>query len=167
MDRLRHQRNTIRSAATHVIAAATEALQETEPTHTDLQVLLNELGDKDHGLAEINAKIEELVIDDNEFEAEFTETLEYHEMICHSISRVCSNMNFRAVIGWLLTVASPLRGQEAVHTGGRYGNQPSVSAKAAASSQYVQQPKLKTEGSVQRPLFLENDKAIAAEPRAR
>lgn len=135
MDRLRHQRYAIRSAATRVIAAATKALQETEPTHTDLQVLLNKLDNKDHGLAEINAKIEELVIDDDEFEAEFTEVLEYHEMICHAIRRVRSNMTFRTVIGWLPTVASHLRGQEAVHTGGRYGNQPSVSAKATASSQ--------------------------------
>lgn len=36
MDRLRRQCDTIRSAATRVIAAATETLQETEPMHTDL-----------------------------------------------------------------------------------------------------------------------------------
>ncbi|KAL1473950.1 hypothetical protein MTO96_038345 [Rhipicephalus appendiculatus] len=63
MDCLRRNRGGVRAAATRLITSATEALQFENPSPADLQVILDDLQDKDATLAELNQKIADLMTD--------------------------------------------------------------------------------------------------------
>ncbi|XP_037502613.1 uncharacterized protein LOC119377081 [Rhipicephalus sanguineus] len=88
MDRLRRTRGVIRAAATKLITSATEALQAENPSPTDLQVILDDLQDKDTTLADLNQKIADITTDGAEYEEEVTMALDYHDKIRNTMSRV-------------------------------------------------------------------------------
>ncbi|KAL1467384.1 hypothetical protein MTO96_042227 [Rhipicephalus appendiculatus] len=86
MDRLRRNRGVVRAAATRLITSATEALQLENPAPADLQVILDDLQDKDTTLADLNKKIADLMTDGAEYEEELTASLEYHDKIRNTMS---------------------------------------------------------------------------------
>ncbi|KAL1466543.1 hypothetical protein MTO96_026581 [Rhipicephalus appendiculatus] len=86
MDRLRRNRGVVRAAATRLITSATEALQLENPDPADLQVILDDLQDKDTTLADLNKKIADLMTDGAEYEEELTASLEYHDKIRNTMS---------------------------------------------------------------------------------
>ncbi|KAL1465941.1 hypothetical protein MTO96_006181 [Rhipicephalus appendiculatus] len=88
MDRLRRNRGVVRAAATRLITSATEALQLENPAPADLQVILDDLQDKDTTLADLNKKIADLMTDGTEYEEELTAALEYHDKIRNTMSRI-------------------------------------------------------------------------------
>ncbi|KAL1466386.1 hypothetical protein MTO96_042771 [Rhipicephalus appendiculatus] len=88
MDRLRRNRGVVRAAATWLITSATEALQSENPAPADLQVILDDLQDKDTTLADLNKKTADLMTDGAEYEEELTAALEYHDKIRNTMSRI-------------------------------------------------------------------------------
>ncbi|KAL1470022.1 hypothetical protein MTO96_040720 [Rhipicephalus appendiculatus] len=88
MDRLRRNRGVVRAAATRLITSATEALQLENPAPADLQVILDDLQDKDTTLADLNKKIADIMTDGLEYEEELTAALEYHDKIRNTMSRI-------------------------------------------------------------------------------
>ncbi|KAL1448760.1 hypothetical protein MTO96_044006, partial [Rhipicephalus appendiculatus] len=88
MDRLRRNRGVVRAAATRIITSATEALQLENTAPADLQVILDDLQDKDTTLADLNKKIADLMTDGAEYEEELTAALEYHDKIRNTMSRI-------------------------------------------------------------------------------
>ncbi|KAL1433846.1 hypothetical protein MTO96_012185 [Rhipicephalus appendiculatus] len=88
MDRLRRNRGVVRAAATRLITSATEALQLENPAPADLQVILDDLQDKETTLADLNKKIADLMTDGAEYEEELTAALEYHDKIRNTMSRI-------------------------------------------------------------------------------
>ncbi|KAL1471665.1 hypothetical protein MTO96_039807 [Rhipicephalus appendiculatus] len=88
MDHLRRNRGVVRAAATRLITSATEALQLENPSPADLQVVLDDLQDKDTTLADLNKKIADLMTDGAEYEEELTVALEYHDKIRNTMSRI-------------------------------------------------------------------------------
>ncbi|KAL1487026.1 hypothetical protein MTO96_046699 [Rhipicephalus appendiculatus] len=88
MDRLRRNRGVVRAAATRLITSATEALQLENPAPANLQVILDDLQDKDTTLADLNKKIADLMTDGAEYEEELTAALEYHDKIRNTMSRI-------------------------------------------------------------------------------
>ncbi|KAL1436396.1 hypothetical protein MTO96_049756 [Rhipicephalus appendiculatus] len=93
MDRLRRNRGVVRAAATRFITSATEALQLENPAPADLQVILDDLQDKDTTLADLNKKIADLMTDGAEYEEELTAALEYHDKIRNTMSRIRDLLN--------------------------------------------------------------------------
>lgn len=57
---------------------------------------------------EFNAKFEELVTDEDKYEAEFAEALSYQEKICNAVCRVRLSLHSGADIGSLPTATSTL-----------------------------------------------------------
>ncbi|KAL1436403.1 hypothetical protein MTO96_049637 [Rhipicephalus appendiculatus] len=85
MDRQRRNRGVVRATTTRLITSATEALQLENPSPADLQVILDDLQDKDTMLADLNKKIADLMTDGAEYEEELIAALEYHDKICHTM----------------------------------------------------------------------------------
>ncbi|KAL1421980.1 hypothetical protein MTO96_022551 [Rhipicephalus appendiculatus] len=88
MDRLRRNRGVVRAAATRLITSAAEALQLENPAPAGLQVILDDLQDKDTTLADLNKNISDLITDGAEYEEELTAALEYHDKIRNTMSRI-------------------------------------------------------------------------------
>ncbi|KAH6945495.1 hypothetical protein HPB50_008785 [Hyalomma asiaticum] len=84
MDRLLRRRGALRAAATRLISSATEALQAEHPSLTDLEVILDDLQDKNSMLAALDEKIADFIGYSDDYEEE---ALQYHEKIRDTASR--------------------------------------------------------------------------------
>ncbi|KAH7984718.1 hypothetical protein HPB52_023583 [Rhipicephalus sanguineus] len=94
--------------------SATEAMQAEIPSPTDLQVLLDDLEDKNTTLAGLNQTIADITTDGTEYEKEVTMALDYHDKILNTMSRVCYLLKSaaRPADGAAPGVASETRSQE-------------------------------------------------------
>ncbi|KAL1420334.1 hypothetical protein MTO96_024354 [Rhipicephalus appendiculatus] len=108
MDRVRRNRGVVRAAATRLITSATEALQLENPSPTDLQVILDDLQDKDTTLADLNKKIADLMTDGAEYEEELTAALEYHDKLRNTMSpqSIIGNAGLRGAVKGVIDLAS-------------------------------------------------------------
>ncbi|KAL3177170.1 hypothetical protein MRX96_009865 [Rhipicephalus microplus] len=88
MDHLSRTRGVVRATTTRLITCATEALQAVNHSPADLQLILDDLQDKDVTLLDFNERIADLINGDAKNNDQLTAALHYHDKMCNMMSRV-------------------------------------------------------------------------------